>query len=147
MAKRSFVARGKWKDNRSINGIITDYKRFVGVVEADAMRIMETAAKMTLDATLPYVPLATGALRESGRAEAVKTSKGVAAQVSFGGPNAQVTPTKHAPYGVVDYAAVVNYDLTKQYAVGGPMFLEKGALESKSAVDAFIMTELRKIQP
>lgn len=147
MARRSQFAKGKWADARSINSIITDYQRFKDVVESEAMRIMEGAAEITLEYVKPYVPVETGALLESGTAQAVKTSKGVAALVSFGGPDSPVKPTKNAPAGIVDYAAVVNYDTTKVHANGEDMFLEKGTLESKDEVDAYIMRELRKIKP
>lgn len=145
--RRAQYARGKWADARSINSIITDYKNFVDVVEEEAMRIMQGAAEITLDYVKPYVPIDTGALLESGTANAVKTSKGVAALVSFGGPENPVKPTKNAPAGIVDYAAVVNYDVTKIHAIGEDQFLEKGTLESKDEVDAYIMRELRKIKP
>lgn len=147
MARRATFARGKWTGNRSINSITTDYRAFIGVLEAEAMRIMGRAADMQLDATLPLVPMDTGALRESGRAKAIKTSKGIAALVTFGGPDAQVKPTKNAPAGVVDYAAVVNYDMNVTRSIGGPMFLENGAAEAKDAVDSFIMSELKRIKP
>lgn len=147
MARRSTFARGKWADSRSINAIITDYRAFVGVVEAETFRIMQGAADITLEYILPYVPIETGALYESGKAEAVKTAKGVAANVSFGGPDNPVTPTKNAPQGIVDYAAVVNYDSSKEHTSGEDMFLEKGMMESKAEVDAYIRGELRKIKP
>lgn len=146
MARRSFVAKGKWSGNRSINAIVTDYKNFVGVVNSEVERIMQGAADMTLEATLPYVPVETGALKESGVARTIKTSKGVMAVVSFGGDNTPVKPTKNAPAGFVDYAVVVNYDTAKAHPNGEAMFLEKGSLESKSKVDAYIMNELRKIK-
>lgn len=147
MARRARFARGKWSDPRSINAIITDYKKFVDVVESEAFRIMEGAAVMTLGYILPMVPVETGALKASGRAEAIKTAKGVAAVVSFGGPDNPVTPTKNAPDGIVFYAPVVNYDGTKSHEFGEDMFLEKGTLLSKQDVDAYIVSELRKIKP
>lgn len=145
--RRAFFAKGKWTDNRSINGIITDYKAFIGVVEEECERIMQRAAEITLDHIKPYVPVETGALLESGRAQAVKTSKGVAALVSFGGPDAPVKPTKNAPTGFVDYAVVINYDTDRKGATGEPFFLETGTAEAKDEVDQYIMTELRKIKP
>lgn len=145
--RRSTFARGKWADARSINAILTDYKAFVGVVEDECERIMGEAAKIVLDYTLPLVPEETGALKASGKAEAVRTRKGVAAVVSFGGPDNVVEPTKNAPTGIVDYAAVVNYDIEKMHDSGEALFLEKGASAAKEDVDAFIMAELRKIRP
>ncbi len=147
MARRTFVARGQFPGNRSINTIVSDYKAFIGVVESEMLRIMQTAADMTLEATLPFVPEEYGGLRESGRAEAVETPKGVVARVSFGGPDAAVTPTPNAPTGYVNYAAVVNYDITRTHPVGQSLFMEKGALESKDEVDAYIKSELMKIAP
>lgn len=144
MARRTAYRRGLYNTQSSINLIITDYKRFVGVVEKDTRRILQKAADMTLDSILPLVPVETGALKESGRAFVVATPNGFAANVSFGGPDAQVTPTKNAPYGIVDYAAVQNYDLERS---SSPLFLETGAQESKDEVDAYIMSELRKIKP
>lgn len=145
--RRSRYARGKWADARSINGIITDYKQFVDVVNVEAERIMLGAAEMTLEYILPYVPVETGALKSSGKAEAIMTKKGPAAVVSFGGPNNPVEPTKNAPQGIVDYAVVVNYDGSKSHAFGEDLFLEKGMMESRDAVDAYILTELKKIKP
>ena len=147
MARRTFAARGQFPGNRSINTILSDYKRFVGVVEEEALRIMQTAAEMTLEATLPFVPVQYGGLRESGKAEAVKTPKGIVARVSFGGEDTPVTPTPNAPQGYVNYAAVVNYDLEKHHNVGEAMFLEKGAFHSKQEVDEYIKSELRKVKP
>lgn len=146
MAKRARYARGKWSDQRSINAIITDYKKFVGVVEAESLRIMENAAIMTLGYVLPLVPVETGALKASGRAEAIRTPKGVAALVSFGGPDNPVSPTKNAPDGIVFYAVVVNYDGSKSHEFGEDLFLEKGTMASKQEVDAYIVSELRKIK-
>lgn len=145
--RRSTFAKGRWTDSRSINAIVSDYRAFVGVVEHEAMRIMGRAAEMQLEMTLPFVPRETGALQESGKAQAIRTSKGVAAIVSFGGPGNPVKPTKNAPTGIVNYAAVVNYDMETQRQSGEPLFLEKGAAASKDAVDAYIMSELRKIKP
>ncbi len=147
MARRSFYAKGKWADARSINSIITDYKKFVGVVEADCERIMKGAADITLKHTMPFVPRETGALAASARAEAVKTAKGWAGIVSFGGEDYPVAPTENAPDGIVNYAVIVNYDLTKNHPVGEAMFLEKGAMASKGEVDAYIIGELKKIEP
>jgi hypothetical protein len=150
MARRAFFAKGKWnggKGNRSINGIITDYKAFKGIVDAECERIMQRAADITLEHVKPYVPVETGALLESGRATVVKTAKGVAALVSFGGPDAPVKPTKNAPTGFVDYAVVINYDTNRNGATGEPFFLETGTAEARDEVDQYIMTELRKIQP
>lgn len=144
MARRTAYRRGAYNTKSSINMIISDYRRFQGIVEEEAMRIMQNAADMTLDYILPLVPVETGALKESGRAEAIKTPRGVVASVSFGGPEAQVTPTKNAPAGIVDYAAVVNYDMERS---SSPLFLEEGTRESKEEVDAYIMSELKKIQP
>lgn len=144
MARRSAFRRGAYNTQNSINMIISDYRRFQDVVEEEALRIMQNAADMTLDFILPLVPVETGALKESGRAEAIKTSRGVVASVSFGGPEALVTPTKNAPAGIVDYAAVVNYDTENS---SSPFFLEEGTMESKESVDAYIMSELKKIKP
>jgi hypothetical protein len=146
MARRNFVARGQFPGNRSVNTIVSDYKKFVGVVESEVFRIMQTVAEMTLEATLPFVPEQYGGLRESGRAEAIQTPKGVMARVSFGGVDAPVTPTPNAPTGFVNYAAIVNYDITKEHPVGESLFMEKGALNSKDEVDAYIKSELRKIK-
>ena len=63
--RRSQYARGKWADARSMNSILTDYQRFKGVVEEEAMRIMQGAAEITLDYVKPYVPIETGALHVS----------------------------------------------------------------------------------
>lgn len=145
--RRSTFARGKWSDARSINSILTDYRAFVGVVESECFRIMQEAADMTLEFILPLVPVETGALKASGKAEAIQTSKGVAAVISFGGPDNMVEPTKNAPTGIVDYAAVVNYDTEKAHEEGEDLFLEKGTALAKEDVDAFIMSELRKIKP
>jgi hypothetical protein len=134
-------------DVRSLNSILTDYKRFVGVVEEEAKRIMQHAAGMVLEATIPLTPKDTGALRASGKAEAVKTAKGVAGVVSFGGPDNPVAPTSNAPGGVVNYAIMIHEDLERAYRVGGPKYLERGGLEVKSKVDAYVMSELRKITP
>jgi hypothetical protein len=128
-------------DVRSLNSILTDYKRFVGVVEEEAKRIMQHAAGMVLEATIPLTPKDTGALR------AVKTAKGVAGVVSFGGPDNPVAPTSNAPGGVVNYAIMIHEDLERAYRVGGPKYLERGGLEVKSKVDAYVMSELRKITP
>lgn len=144
MARRTYARRGAYNTASSINAIISDYRRFQGVVEAEAMRIMQEAADMTLEYILPLVPVETGALKESARAQAIKTDRGVVASVSFGGPEAQVTPTKNAPAGIVDYAAVVNYDMERS---SSPLFLEEGTMESKEEVDAYIMSELKKIKP
>lgn len=134
--------------DRSINLIVTDYKKFIGVVEEEAERILLVAANMVLEATLPYVPHHTGALKESGRARVIKTAKGLAAVVSFGGPDAPVTPTANAPGGVVWYAPMVHEDLQKYPLVTGePYFLVKGGNDSKADVDAYIRSELRSISP
>lgn len=147
MAKLTKFARGQSgkKSVRQLNTILTDYKRFVNVVDAEAFRIMEQAAKMVLDATIPHTPLQFGSLRESGRAFAMHTGRGVVAVVSFGGPDNPVTPSPNAPTGVVDYALKVHEDLERTYAVGGPKYLEIGALEVKQEVDDFIVNELKKL--
>lgn len=147
MARRNFVARGRFPGNRSANTIVSDYKRFVGIVESEVFRIMQHAADMTLEATLPFVPIEYGGLRQSGRAEAVRTARGVVARVSFGGEDVSVGITPNTPAGVVDYAIVVNYDLTKTHTTGESMFMEKGALTSKQAVDEYIKSELKKLKP
>jgi hypothetical protein len=147
--RRTQFARGGSgrKDVRSLNNILTDYKRFVGVVESEAKRIMQTAAQMVLDETIPLTPLDTGALRSSGRAEAVETPKGVAGVVSFGGQDYPVTPTSNAPTGIVAYAIKVHEDLERHYAVGGPKYLERGGIEAKDKVEAYVLSELKKIKP
>lgn len=145
MAKR--VIYGKGGKVRSINSMTTDYKRFVDVVEADTRRIMEGAAQITLNHILPLVPVETGALKESGTARAVKTKKGVAAVVTFGGKENPVSPTKNAPAGIVDYANYVNYDTSLEHIVGESLFLEKGTASAKQEVDAYIIREYRKVQP
>jgi len=145
--RRSTFARGKWADSRSINAILTDYRAFVGVVEEEVFDIMQEAAEITLSYVLPLVPVETGALYASGKAEAVRTSKGVAAVVSFGGPDNPVKATVNAPTGIVDYAPIVNYDTTKNHPHGTAMFLEKGTLAAKEEVDAYIMQRLKAIRP
>lgn len=147
MARRNFVARGEFPGNRSIETIITDYKRFVGLVETEVERIMQNVAEMTLEATLPYVPVQYGGLKESGRAKIMRTDKGVMAMVTFGGDDVHVKPTPNAPLGIVTYAAVVNYDMNKIHNNGQAMFLQAGASDSKDQVDAYIKSELKKINP
>lgn len=143
MARR--VIYGKGNSARSLNSLTADYKRFVGVVEADTRRIMLGAAQITLNATLPLVPYETGALRESGTARAVKTRKGIAALVTFGGKENPVSPTKNAPAGIVDYATVVNYDTSLEHLVGESLFMEKGVAASREEVDQYIVREYRKL--
>lgn len=148
--KRSTFAKGKWdggKGTRSINVMLTDYKKFVDVVETETERIMQEAAEITLSYILPLVPVQYGGLRNSGRATTVKTAKGVAALVSFGGEDAPVPPTPNAPDGIVRYAAVINYDTEAYRATGQALFLEDGTAEAKDEVDQFIMGELRGIKP
>jgi hypothetical protein len=147
MVRRVSFARGQFPGTRSINTLLTDYKAFIGVVEAEAMRIMQRAAEMTLETTLPLVPVQYGGLKQSGRAQAIRTMKGVAAQVSFGGEDAPVTPTPNAPTGIVKYAAIVNYDVAREYRSGQAFFMETGAAEAKDEVDAYIKKELKKVQP
>lgn len=147
MAQRTTFARGEFPGSRSINTVVTDYKKFVGVVEAECFRIMQTAAEMTLEQILPLVPVQYGGLKESGRAKAVRTAKGVMAQVSFGGPDAPVTPTPNAPSGIVNYAAVVNYNTEGPHASGQAFFMEEGTANSKGEVDDYIKAEIKKITP
>ncbi len=147
MPRRSSFARGQFPGTRSINTIVSDYKKFVNVVEAEALRIFQTAADMTLEATLPFVPVQFGGLRESGKAEAVYTDRGIVARVSFGGDENPVTPTPNAPAGIVKYAAVVNYDIEREHANGESLFMEKGVESSRQEVDAYIKAQLKAIKP
>lgn len=147
MVNRVSFARGAYPGTRSINTLLTDYKAFVGVVESETYRIMEQAALITLSHILPLVPVQYGGLRQSGRAIAIRTPKGIAAQVSFGGIDAPVTPTPNAPTGIVTYAAIVNYDAEREYNTGQAFFMESGTADSKDEVDAFIKKELKKVKP
>lgn len=143
------AARGQSgrKSLRQLNSILTDYKRFIGVVDEEAERIMQGAAEIVLRYTIPLTPLATGALRESGKAEARRYPKGWAGVVSFGGAENPVTPTSNAPEGVVNYAIKVHEDLERTYNVGGPKYLEQGGQMALHEVDMFVVGELRKIRP
>jgi len=149
MARQTPFATGKSgrKDVRQVGRVLTDYKRFVQVVEDEALRIMEEAAYMVLEATIPHTPLQFGGLRESGRAYAEMGPKGPRGIVTFGGDSNPVTPTPNAPTGIVTYALKVHEDLERTYNVGGPKFLENGGLDAKQEVDEFIIRELRKIKP
>lgn len=129
---------------RVIQSYVTDYKAFVGRTNREVRSIMLGAAKIVLRNTLPLVPVDTGALRESGRAKVLKTNKGYAGIVSFGGEDAPVTPTRNAPEGIVDYATYVNY-AKRDLVTGEHMFLEKGSQASKDEVNVYIVNRLRKI--
>jgi hypothetical protein len=135
------------KSLRGIGLILTDYKRFKDKVDDEVETIMEGAANIVLENTIPLTPEATGALRSSGRAFAIRTLKGLAGVVTFGGPENPVTPTPNAPSGIVNYAVMVHEDLERQYAVGGPKYLERGGIVSKQEVDEYVLSELRKIKP
>jgi hypothetical protein len=150
MAVRStrYARGGSGKNNsRSINTILSDFKRFAGVVDEQAERIMGDAADIVLRHTLPLTPEATGALRSSGRTFTIKTGKGYAGVVTFGGPDNPVTPTPNAPTGIVNYAIMVHEDLERSYNVGGPKYLERGAMSARKEVDDYVVNELRKIKP
>lgn len=147
--RRTLVAGGKSgrKDVRSVRSVLTDYKRFMGIVEAEALRIMLGAAEIILEHTIPHTPLATGALRASGKAESYVSVRGVVGVVSFGGEHNPVTPTSNAPTGIVTYALKVHEDLERSYGVGGPKYLEIGGIEAKEAVDNYVIGEFKKIKP
>lgn len=149
MARFNIAAKGKGYSQgsnsvRAIEGILTDYKRFIGVVESEAERILEDAAGMILDAAVANAPEETGALKESGRAGTRKNEKGqIYGYVSFGGLDAPVSPTKNAPRGIVDYAVVVHEDANHS----GYKFMEEAALQIKDDVDNYIVSELKRLKP
>lgn len=148
MARFNIAAKGKGFSQgsntvRAIEGILTDYKRFVGVVEEETERILDEASNMVLDAARANAPEETGALKESGRAGTRKNERGIFGYVSFGGLDAPVTPTKNAPKGIVDYAVVVHEDANHS----GYKFMEEAALNVKDEVDAYITSQLKKVEP
>lgn len=146
--KSTTFARGKTgiENPRSITNITSDYKRFMNIINSEAIRIMQGAADIILETTLPKVPVETGALRQSGVARTTKTSKGVVADVSFGGPNNPVTPTKNTRgMNWVDYAVLIHEDLSKERKTGEAKFLENGSIEAKPKVEEYIVTEFKKL--
>lgn len=148
MARITSVARGATGSRaRSINSMVTDYKAFVGVVNKEARSIMLGAAKIGLKYVLPKVPVQYGGLYESGSARVVKTEKGYAGIISFGGPENPVRPTPNAPAGIVDYAPMVNYNMEREYSNGQAYFLEDGTSEAKAEMESYIMTRLKRINP
>lgn len=69
-------------------------------------------------------PLDTGALRESGTVRINEFTTRFQLEVGFGGPTRQVSPTRNAPMGWVDYAFEIHENLERSFDVGGPKFLE-----------------------
>lgn len=138
---KAFIKGGGRAGNtaREISTIVTDYKRFAKVVDAEAERILTDVAGMILEAANKYVPVDTGALISSGRATVQKGPKGPGALVYFGGENNPVTPTKNAPTGIVNYAVIVHEMTIK--------FLELAVIDTKEMVNHYITTELKKLEP
>ena len=134
------------RTSKQVSHIVSDYKAFVEATKKDTKKIMKKAADLILKKTIPYVPVDTGALRQSGTASIKENTKGVEAQVAFGGYKNPVTPTRNAPTGVVHYATVVHEDVegwaVGKYKSGQYKFLEVGAIEAKPAVDRLIKREL-----
>jgi len=159
MAPRSTVfTRGKTgvENPRSIAAILTDYQKFVKVTNKESKRIMFGAAEIVLKHTGPFVPVQTGALKNSGTARAIKTAKGYAAEVSYGGPNNPVPPTKNAPKGWVHYAILIHEGTGRvddddegesEFKREPSKFLEKGIISSKIEVDNYITNEYKKLTP
>lgn len=143
MARRTIVSRG----GGNISNVLTDYRRFVNIVEDEAARIFEEAAKIVLEETKPLVPVQTGALLESGRAFSEASPRGVRGVVAFGGPENPVSPTRNAPIGIVNYAAMVHEDLDTPHIQGQAKFLEQGGIAAAGRVDSYIISELKKIEP
>ncbi len=139
MAGQTIFSDGKTglANSRSINLLLTDYKRFVGVVRKQQKRIMLGAAKIVADETI--VPFEFGGLQESMRIFTIESDKGVSGIVTFGGPSAEVLPTPNAPEGFVDYAVVVHETAPHQ----GFLFL--GGQAAAPKVERFIARELKAI--
>lgn len=131
------------KSVRSVNVVLTDYKRFKGLVDAEAARIMQGAAEIVLEHTYEYVPVDTGALKQSGTARVQKSPKGWSGKVTFGGLENPVSPTKNAPQGIVFYALMVH----ENAGGNGFKFLEQGAMDAAEAVEDYVVAEFRKITP
>lgn len=149
VVRTTIAARGKTgiENPRALAGIVTDYKRFAQFLKKDTRRIMRGTGKIVLDETKPLVPRDTGALLNSGKVRLIESEKGIGVDVSFGGLENKVRPTKNAPQGIVDYAIIVHEDLSVPHETGQAKFLEKGIMLSKGKVEKFIVAELRKVRP
>ncbi len=148
MAVRTTVFTRKTQPSRdrTIAVLMTDYNRLTAKVNERLPGIMKGAADIILRHILPHIPIDTGALRASGKAEAIPTaSGGWGAQVSFGGPDNPVTPTRNAPTGIVEYAIFVNWGGGRGNRVAHH-FIERGGQEAKREVEEFILTNLRTIK-
>jgi hypothetical protein len=145
--KKTIFAGGQTgvDNSRSINAAISAYKEFAEVARSDAVRILRGVGRIILDSTIPFVPLQTGALRESGRFNVERTRQGARLVISFGGGDYPVTPTENAPTGFVDYAVLVHEDLTRNYKVGGPKFLDLGIGAARTQFDQYVVDEFRKL--
>ena len=80
--------------------------------EQQALRAIYRQAQRTLSKAVEYAPLATGALRASGRVEIDATS----VTLVFGGPTAP-------------YATYVHEITTNIHPIGGAKFLERAVVE------------------
>ena len=115
---------GTGKSGSSINVVLTGLDSVFEGVKADLKDTAQEAVDKILARAIPYTPMDTGDLRNTGKATVAKTSKGYQAKVSFGGP---------APSGnYVDYAVIVHNDLQpKRFSVPGtgPLYLSKAVQE------------------
>ena len=145
-----FTRKSQPSRDRTLTILMTPYRKLTTKINQRIPEIMKGAADIILSHILPHVPIETGALRASGKAEAVRVkSGGWAAQVSFGGPDNRVTRTKNTTEGgVVEYAIFVNWGWP-----GGQdppriahHFMEQGGEESKREVEDFVLTNLKRIE-
>lgn len=123
--RRIIYSKGTGKQNSNLNLLLSDVEALFGGIKDDTLSMTEASGEFILEKTLPYTPMDTGDLRDTGKVETQRTDKGAQTRVSFGGV---------APSGrLVDYASIVNFDLSPKHFKEkgtGPLYLNRGAAES-----------------